>query len=129
MAGLELVLIGGRVDPRSGAALGARAFRDASEIRVDLAFLGACAVDAEAGVAAFGAEEAEFKRLVASRAAAVVAAVTTDKLATAAPFFVVPAAALSRLVVERDAPEAALTPFVAAGVKVTRADAAAERAA
>ncbi len=65
-AGLELVLIGGRVDPRSGAALGARAFRDASEIRVDLAFLGACAVDAEAGVAAFGAEEAEFKRLVAS---------------------------------------------------------------
>ena len=65
--GVELIVIGGRVDPRSGAALGARALRDAREIRVDLAFLGACAVDARAGVAAFDAEEAEFKRLVAER--------------------------------------------------------------
>ncbi len=116
--GVELVLIGGRVDPRSGAALGARAFRDAREIRVDLAFLGACAVDAAAGVAAFGAEEAEFKRLVAGQAAAVAAAVTTEKLGTAAPFFVMPAAALTRLIVEEDAPEAALQPLRAHGVRL-----------
>ena len=73
MPGVELIVIGGRVDPRSGAALGARALRDVRAIRVDLAFLGACAVDARAGVAAFDAEEAEFKRLVAERAKAVVA--------------------------------------------------------
>ena len=119
--GVDLVLIGGRVDPRSGAALGARAFRDAREIRVDLAFLGACAVDAEAGVAAFGAEEAEFKRLVAGQAAAVAAAVTTEKLGTAAPFFVMPAAALKSIVVEADSPYEALLPFAAAGVMVVRA--------
>lgn len=119
--GVEIVLIGGRVDPRSGAALGARALRDAGEIRVDLAFIGACAVDAAAGLAAFGAEEAEFKRLVAAQAAAVVAAVTTEKLATSAPFFVAPIAALDTLVVEADAPPEALAPLIASGIRVVRA--------
>ena len=120
--GVELIVIGGRVDPRSGAALGARALRDARAIRVDLAFLGACAVDARAGVAAFDAEEAEFKRLVAERAKAVVAAVTTDKLGTAAPFAVGPASLLSHLVVEADASEKALAPLRRAGVHVHRAE-------
>jgi DeoR/GlpR family transcriptional regulator of sugar metabolism len=118
--GVELIVIGGRVDPRSGAALGARALRDAREIRVDLAFLGACAVDAEAGVAAFDAEEAEFKRLIAEGAKAVAAAVTTDKLGTAAPFAVMPASRLTHLVVEADAPEAALAALRRAGVDVLR---------
>ncbi len=124
--GVELVLIGGRVDPRSGAALGARAFRDAREIRVDLAFLGACAVDAAAGVAAFGAEEAEFKRLIAGLAAAVAAAVTTEKLGTTAPFFIMPVAALTWLVAEADAPDAALEPMRATGVRVLVASRPAE---
>ena len=117
-----MIVIGGRVDPRSGAALGARALRDAREIRVDLAFLGACAVDAEAGVAAFDAEEAEFKRLIAEGAKAVAAAVTTDKLGTAAPFAVAPASRLTHLVVEADAPESDVASLRAAGVTVTRAE-------
>jgi len=120
--GIELIVIGGRVDPRSGAALGARALRDARQIRVDLAFLGACAVDVRAGVAAFDAEEAEFKRLIAERAKAVVAAVTTDKLATAAPFAVAPISRLTHLVVEADAPERALAPLRRTGVSVHRAE-------
>ena len=120
--GVELIVIGGRVDPRSGAALGARALRDAREIRVDLAFLGACAVDVEAGVAAFGAEEAEFKRLVAERAKTVAVAATTDKLGTAAPFAVAPASRLTHLVVEADAPESALASLRRAGVSVHRAE-------
>ena len=120
--GVELIVIGGRVDPRSGAALGARALRDAREIRVDLAFLGACAVDAKAGVAAFDAEEAEFKRLIAERAKLVVAAVTTDKLGTTAPFAVAPTSRLAHLVVEADAPARALAALRRAGVSVHRAE-------
>ena len=126
--GVELVLIGGRVDPRTGAALGARAFRDAREIRVDLAFLGACAVDADAGVAAFGSEEAEFKRLVAGQAAAVAVAVTTEKLGTAAPFFIIPVAALTHIVVEEDASKEALARLSAGDVHVLRAHEATETA-
>jgi len=120
--GVELIVIGGRVDPRSGAALGARALRDAREIRVDLAFLGACAIDIRAGVAAFDAEEAEFKRLIAERAKAVAVAATTDKLATAAPFAVAPVSRLTHLVVEADAPEKTLAPLRRAGVAIHRAE-------
>jgi DeoR/GlpR family transcriptional regulator of sugar metabolism len=119
--GVELLLIGGRVDPRSGAALGARALRDAREVRADLAFLGTCAVDARAGVAAFDFEEAEFKRAVAERAASVATAVTSDKLGTAAPFTVVPISVLTHLIAEADAPESALAPLREAGVAVHRA--------
>ena len=119
--GVELILIGGRVDPRSGAALGARALRDVQALRVDLAFLGACAVDAVAGVAAFDAEEAEFKRVIAGRATMVAAAVTTDKLATAAPFAVGSIGLLAHLIVEADAPGAVLTSFERCGVRVHRA--------
>ena len=118
---IELMLIGGRVDPRSGAALGARALRDAGEIRADIAFLGACAVDAVAGVAAFDPEEAAFKRLIAERACAVVAAATTDKLGVRAPFEVGPVSLIDHLVVEADAPEQTLAPLRAAGVRVLRA--------
>ncbi len=106
--GIELLTIGGRVDMRAGAALGARALAQVRDIRPDLAFLGACAVDAEAGVAAFGAEEAEFKRLVAERARRVVVAATNDKLCTSAPFAVIAVDALWRLVVEADASAAAV---------------------
>jgi DeoR/GlpR family transcriptional regulator of sugar metabolism len=120
--GVELIVIGGRVDPRSGAALGARALRDVSELRVDLAFLGACAVDARAGLAAFDAEEAEFKRLIAERAKCVAAAVTTDKLGTAAPFAVAPVSRLAHIVVEADAPEGALARLRRAGVRIHRAE-------
>ena len=76
----------------------------------------------DAGVAAFDAEEAEFKRLIAERAKAVAAAVTTDKLGTAAPFAVAPVSRLTHLVVEADAPEEALAPLRRAGVNVLRAE-------
>jgi len=116
--GIELIMIGGRVDPRSGAALGARALRDVGDLRVDLAFLGACAIDPEAGLAAFEAEEAEFKRRIAARAKAVVAAMTTDKLGTTAPFAVGPASLLADLVVEAEAPAAIIAALAAQGVRI-----------
>lgn len=120
--GVELVMIGGRVNPRSGATLGARALNDAREMRADLAFLGACAIDAVGGVAAFGADEAEFKRRVAERAKATAIAVTNDKLGTGAPFDVMPASALAHLIAEADAPKSALEPFYKLGVQVIQAE-------
>jgi DeoR/GlpR family transcriptional regulator of sugar metabolism len=121
--GIELVVIGGRIHPRIGAAVGARAVRDVREIRVSLAFLGACAVDAGAGVAAFDPEDAEFKRAVAASADAVAVAVTADKLGTAAPFVVMPAERLAHLITEAGTPPAALAPFAALGVRLHRAPA------
>ena len=120
--GVELIVIGGRVDPRSGAALGARALRDARAIRVDLAFLGACAVDARGRRRRLRRGRGRIQAAVAERAKAVAAAVTTDKLGTAAPFAVAPASRLTHLVVEADAPGKALAPLRRAGIRVHRAE-------
>ena len=46
---VTLWLIGGRVDPRMGAALGGRTLADVEALRPDLALLGVCALDPTAG--------------------------------------------------------------------------------
>ncbi len=121
MSGIELVMIGGRIDVRSGAALGVRALRDLNHMRVDLALLGTCAIDAGAGLAAFSLEEAELKRAVAEVAASTATAVTSDKLGTVAPFGVMAASLLTHLVAEAEAPELALASLRTLGVQVHRA--------
>lgn len=115
---IELILIGGRVSPRCGAALGARALRDLGAIRIDLALLGACAVDAAAGLSAFDLEDAEFKQAVAQASTVVATTSTNEKLGTSASFRIMPASRLTHLVLEADAPEALAAPFRALGIQL-----------
>jgi DeoR/GlpR family transcriptional regulator of sugar metabolism len=122
--GIEVLVIGGRLNARVGAAIGGRALRDAREIRADLVILGACAVSAQTGVATFDSDDAELKRVVAEAAAAVALAVTTDKLGTTAPYAVIPIAAVTHLVVEADATEAMLAPLMHGGIRIHRTAAA-----
>jgi DeoR/GlpR family transcriptional regulator of sugar metabolism len=91
-------------------------------LRPDLCILGTCGADAEAGLTAFHLEDAEFKRLIASRSRAVLAAVTTDKLGTAAPHAVIGIGAGSTLVLEANAPEGEVATFVAQGAHVVIAE-------
>jgi DeoR/GlpR family transcriptional regulator of sugar metabolism len=119
--GIEVILVGGPLNRAVGAAVGARAQRDAELLRPDLAILGTCGADAEAGLTAFHFEDAEFKRLIASRSRALLAAVTTDKLGTAAPHPVVAIDGASTLVLEADAPEAHVAAFTARGANVVLA--------
>ena len=121
LAGIDLVMIGGRVDPRCGAALGSRARRDLDGIRIDLVLLGACAVDAAAGLAAFDLEDAEFKRAAAQAGAMLVTTTTNEKLGTSAPFSVIPACRVTHLVVEADASAVLIEPFQALGIATHRA--------
>ncbi|MCA1492944.1 DeoR/GlpR family DNA-binding transcription regulator [Sinorhizobium alkalisoli] len=115
---LDLILIGGTLDRAVGAAVGARARRDAELLRPDLCILGACGADPEAGLTAVHFEDAEFKRLVASKSRSVLAAVTTEKLGTAAPHAVIAVEAVSTLVLEADAPAADVAALKARGIGV-----------
>ncbi|ASY70878.1 DeoR/GlpR family DNA-binding transcription regulator [Sinorhizobium fredii] len=119
--GLGLILIGGPLDRAVGAAIGARAQRDAELLRPDLCLLGTCGADAGAGLTAFHFEDAEFKRLIASRSRSVLAAITSDKLGTAAPHAVIEIGAASTLVLEANAPEAQIAAFTAQGARVVLA--------
>jgi DeoR/GlpR family transcriptional regulator of sugar metabolism len=118
---IELIVLGGRIDRHSGACLGAGALREAELIRPDWFFLGACGADADAGITAFDFDEAAFKRRVAEASKAVLVAATIDKLGTAAPYAVLPAARLSHLVIEHDADGKQAAAFAALGVQVLRA--------
>ena len=120
-AGCELILIGGRVEPRVGGSIGARAIRDLRDIRADICLLGACAADAATGITAFDAEEAEFKRMMLERSERAIVALTNDKLSTVAPFGIAALAEIDDLVIEADAPEARLEGFAASGPRLHRA--------
>lgn len=118
---IELIVIGGRVDPRIGASLGSGAIRDAEAIRSDLYFVGVCGADAEAGVSALGYEDAQFKQAVAAASRAVVAVAADEKLGTAAPYSVLPADGLHALVIEHGGDAGQAKAFARLGVRVVRA--------
>ena len=118
---VDVILIGGPLNRAVGGAVGARAQRDAELLRPDLSVLGTCGADAEAGLTAFHFEDAEFKRLIASKSRSVLAAVTTDKLGTAAPHAVIGIGDVSTLVLEADAPEAEIAALTARGARVVLA--------
>ncbi|GAB3255652.1 DeoR/GlpR family DNA-binding transcription regulator [Chitinimonas naiadis] len=117
---LELIQIGGPIDGRVGACLGARAMRDIEQLRPDICFLGACGADSDAGITASHFEEAEFKRAIALRSRAVLAAVTSEKLGAAAPYAVMDASSLHHLVIEADGDAEQADAFARLGVQVLR---------
>lgn len=116
--GIDLIVIGGKIVPQVGAAVGAKAQRDVSVLRPDLCILGVCGVDVKAGLTAFEYEDAEFKRLVARNSATVLAAVTNDKLGTSAPHAVIATEECATLIVEHDAPDNAATIYGSQGIDV-----------
>ncbi|WGF89594.1 DeoR/GlpR family DNA-binding transcription regulator [Marinivivus vitaminiproducens] len=119
---IELVLIGGRIDARAGGSVGMRAVADARAIRADRCFLGACGVDAEAGVTAFGFEESLFKQAMIEGSRTVAVAATGDKLGTAAPFAIAPIAAIGELIVGDGADPDQLGACGRRGVRIIRAE-------
>ncbi|ALN58477.1 transcriptional regulator, DeoR family [Lysobacter enzymogenes] len=118
---LQLIAIGGRIEPRIGAALGAGALREVEAIRSDWYFLGVCGADHEAGISARDYEDAQFKQAAAQAARAVAVLVTDDKFGTAAPYTVLAADAVAALVIEHDGDAAQARAFAAKGARVVRA--------
>nr|BFE97501.1 hypothetical protein GCM10020185_80370 [Pseudomonas brassicacearum subsp. brassicacearum] len=76
-----------------------------------MCFLGACAIDPDNGVTAFGLDDAEFKRAVVAASGQVIAAVTNEKLSSVAHYQVAACEEVATLVVEHDAPRERLEPF------------------
>jgi DeoR/GlpR family transcriptional regulator of sugar metabolism len=119
--GIEVSLIGGRLDPRAGACIGAQALEAVGGLRADLCFIGTCAVDAGAGLWAIDGEEAPFKRALLAASNRCIAVATNDKLGTQAAYRVGGLEQIDLLVIEHDAPDAQAQAFQQRGVDILRA--------
>ena len=118
--GLEVVVVGGRLDPRAMVAVGAQTVAAYQQITADICFLGVWSIHAEHGMSQLYPEEAEVRRTLLARANLVVGLAHSDKLGTVAPFVVGPADALTHLATEHEAPDRLVAPFEELGVQVLR---------
>jgi len=120
-SGVDLIMIGGWIDPHIGAAVGGQALRGVIDLRPDLLLLGVCALNAEVGISVFDIEDAEMKRTLIQGAGSVAVAVLNEKLGVGAPYRVGAADLISDLVVEADAPQEPVLALAARGVRIHHA--------
>ena len=125
--GIELIIVGGRVDPFVGAAVGGQTLKTIAAMRPELLLLGACALDIEAGVAAFNIDDAEIKRSLVESAGSVALGILNEKLTAAAPFIICSIEMISDLIVEDDASSEVLAAVASCGPRIHRAPSTEEK--
>ncbi len=116
--GFDVLMLGGRLDPHIGGAIGSRTVRQAQDIRADLCFPGVCAIDAASGLWTVDAEETVFKQAIIEASGETVAIATPDKLVASATHHTAPIGAITHLVVPADTSDAAMAAYRNAGVAV-----------
>lgn len=99
----RVVLIGGVYAAHAGAVLGAQTVAEIARLRVNLAVVGVCSVEADRGLGASDAEEAQVKRAMLAAASRRVVAALNERLEAPAPFLIAPLGEIDRLVLEADA--------------------------
>jgi DeoR/GlpR family transcriptional regulator of sugar metabolism len=116
--GVEVTVVGGTLRPSALVTVGATAIEAFRLIRADLVFLGVCGLHPEIGVTTEDLEERHVKAAMIEGAAEVVALADHDKLGTAMPVVVAPLSAVTQLVTDAAADDAALAPYRALGIEV-----------
>ncbi len=82
----EVVMIGGRIDPRSGGAIGSIALQQLAELQADVCIPGVCAVDPETGIWGINAEECAFKQAMLRASDATLIVASNEKLGARGSF-------------------------------------------
>lgn len=118
---VQLVLVGGEVDPVIGGCVDGTALEAISRMNIDICLLGACTVSREGGVSAFEIADATFKRALVASSRETIVLVTNEKLGRQAPHRIADVDALDRLVVEHDAPGEAVAALQTAGAVILHA--------
>lgn len=120
-AGIEVVLIGGRLFRHSMVAVGAAAIEAVAHIRADVCFMGVTGVHPVAGLSTGDLEEAYVKRALAGSAAEVVVLASAEKINTASAYVIATATTANTIVVERKTSRASTAPLAALGISIVRA--------
>lgn len=113
-----IIVLGGVFDRFKGACLGSQTVHETRQIYADLFIIGACGIDANMGITALDAAEADIKRTMLAQSSTVLVAATADKLGTIAPFKIADAAAIDHLVVDNTTPTETLAALRALDIQL-----------
>jgi DeoR/GlpR family transcriptional regulator of sugar metabolism len=118
---LHVQLLGGPVNGETRTVVGAEAIDALSRVRPDLCLLGACSVDADAGVTILHRDEALVDRAMLQAATRTAVLADHSKLGTAGPWVVGSIDEVEVLVTDASAPPAAVAAVERHGVEVVLA--------
>jgi DeoR/GlpR family transcriptional regulator of sugar metabolism len=121
--GIALVVIGGPVNSTIGGCVGARSIAELQRFRIDLCFLGICALSIEHGIAGFDLADVDFKRGLIDASGETAMMLTSVKLETTAPYRIGRVTDVGHLIVEHDAPASIVAALRETGMAVRTADA------
>jgi DeoR/GlpR family transcriptional regulator of sugar metabolism len=119
---LQLVMVGGTVDPVVGGCVDADAVQTVARMNIDRCFLGACAISPKGGVSVFDMADAAFKRAVLAASAHSAVLSLNEKLATRSPYRVAAIEEIDCFIVEHDLPLEERSALTKAGVSVFTAE-------
>lgn len=104
----DLILLGGKVNPKTGGTMGIDTVNQIRNIVFDQTFIGVCGLDPQAGLSAVYYEDACFKKEIIAKSNEVIAAVVADKMSQIARYHVADCDEIDIAVVSK---EAILTDF------------------
>lgn len=117
-AGVEVILIGGRLDRHSVIATGTQAMEDIARLRAEIYFMGVTGVEPDAGLTTGHFEEAALKRALMRVSAETVVLASQEKVGAASAYQIAPLSAASSVITDVDAATPALSRIREAGVTV-----------
>jgi DeoR/GlpR family transcriptional regulator of sugar metabolism len=98
---IRVIVIGGILFKHSMVSVGLAAIEMIQQLRADLFFLGVTGVHPLEGLTTGDYEEAQIKRLIASRSVETVTLVTSEKIGAVSAFAILPITALSTLIIDK----------------------------
>lgn len=107
----EVILLGGKLNKEVGGILGSEPANQLRDIEFDLAFLGACAFDPQAGLTGFDYDDACFKKEIVKKGCQIVLALTAEKIASVARYKIAAPEDIDCLVVTHDVDITPLLPL------------------
>ena len=117
-AGVEVVLLGGRLFRHSMVTCGAAAVEAAQAVTADVFLLGVTGVHPESGLATGDSDEAAMKRALSRRAADTYVLASAEKIGAASRFAVLPLSAVTGVVTDAAPDDPAVRALRAAGVRL-----------
>jgi DeoR/GlpR family transcriptional regulator of sugar metabolism len=120
-AGLDVIILGGRLFKHSIVAMGVATLNALTELRADVFFMGVTGAHPATGFSTGDFEEARIKRSMMKQSAETIVLASSEKLNAASAFKIAELDEASAIIVDKKTSSATTRPFAKAGLRVVRA--------